>query len=82
MRKIIEAVKNLKEDGTPFILLIILFPILVILCFAVSIGFWTLVAALPIWIGSFIFPYAFKWIYALFAGIIITVFNMLLPSKD
>ena len=66
----------------PIILLVILIPIIVVLCFAVSIGFWTLIAALPIWIGSLIFPYTFKWIYALFAGIILTVFNMLLPNKE
>lgn len=79
---IVEAVKNLKGSGVSLILLGFLILIVVILCFALSIGFWMLVAALPIWIGSLIFPYTFKWIYALFAGVILTVFSMLLPSKE
>jgi len=82
MKKIIEAIKNSKKNNVPVILLVILIPIIIILCFALSIGFWTLVAALPIWIGSLIFPYTFKWIYALFAGVVLTVFSMLLPSKE
>lgn len=82
IEKITEAVKNFKGSGVSLILLGLLILIIVILCFALSIGFWTLVAALPIWIGSLIFPYTFKWIYALFAGVILTVFSMFLPSKE
>ncbi len=82
MKGISNAFETLKEKGMPIILICIILPIIFLICFAISIGFWTLVAALPIWIGSLIFSYTFKWIYALFAGVILAVFKMFLPSKE
>lgn len=59
-------------------ILITLCTILIILaCIAISIGIWTLAAALPIMIGSLIFPYSFKWIYALAVGTVIWFLSLI-----
>lgn len=70
------ALKKKKTIGGG--ILIALCTILIILaCIAISIGIWTLAAALPIMIGSLIFPYTFKWIYALAAGTVIWFLSLI-----
>ena len=81
MKGIIYAGKNLKAKGEPVFLICIVLLILTVIVFALSIGFWMLVAALPIWIGTFIFPYTFKWVYALLAGICLWIVSILVPSN-
>jgi hypothetical protein len=81
-RKIFSTIEILREDGVPMPLIIIFCLVFMAIGFVIGVGIWVLIAALPIWIGTFIFPYTFKWTYALFAGVCLTIIHMVIcPSS-
>ena len=81
MRKI-SMIETLRENGVPMILIYIFCAIFLAIGVAIGVGIWVLIAAVPIWIGSFIFPYTFKWIYALFAGVCLSILSMLFSRTN
>ena len=75
-REIFGTIETLRENGMPMPLIIIFCVIFMAIGFVIGVGIWVLIAAVPIWIGTFIFPYTFKWIYAVFAGVCLAIIRI------
>lgn len=80
--KVRESLEELRDMGCPLLVLILIVLICLGLAVVIGIGFWTLIAAIPIAVGALIFPYSFSWTYALFGGVCIWVLRCIFGGKS